>query len=120
LLTWAATAAAFMGSLWLARRFTFSFEPRHESDRWVVAAAFATAMSAAVLASGNWWASREKRAQVPESVPDQSSANAQNSHSLTNDHVDFRGSTFNAPVTGKGDINFHEGAEHDGREKPRR
>lgn len=31
-----------------------------------------------------------------------------NSPSPTKDHVDFRGSTFNAPVTGKGDINIDE------------
>ncbi len=108
LLTWAATAVAFISCLWLARTFSFSFEPKAESDRWVVATAFAAAMSAAVLASGSWWASREKSVQVLHANPEQSPTNAKDNPSVANDHVDFRGSTFNAPVTGKGDINIDE------------
>jgi hypothetical protein len=112
LLTWAATAVTFIGCLWLARMFSFSFEPRAESDRWVVAAAFAATMSAAMLAGGSWWASREKAAQVSQLPPEQSATKADQTPTLSSDHVDFRGSTFNAPVTGKGDINIDENRRH--------
>jgi hypothetical protein len=112
LLTWAATAVTFIGCLWLARTFSFSFEPRAESDRWVVAAAFAAAMSAAVLASSSWWASREKAAQEARLLPEQSATKADQTPTLFGDHADFRGSTFNAPVSGKGDINIHENPRH--------
>jgi hypothetical protein len=113
LMTWAATAVAFVSCLWLAGTFSFPFEPRAASDRWVVAATFAAAMSAAVLTAISWWAGREKalpgaNALGSQAIPGRSPTKAEQAPPPGRDHVDFRGSTFNAPVTGKGDINIDE------------
>jgi hypothetical protein len=120
LVTMAATGVAFVTALWLAWTFSISFEPRAGSDRWAVAGGFAVAMSAAVLTAVGWWAGREKapRARVPHArqpVPDRSltgshlaSSEQDSSPAPAGDHVDFRGSTFNGPVTGKGEIYIDE------------
>lgn len=57
----AASAVAFGLSLWLAAAVKLPFLPKADADRWVVNAAFATAMTACVLACGAWWAARESR-----------------------------------------------------------
>jgi hypothetical protein len=49
----------FGGCLWLFRFASWSWMPDATSDRWVVAAAFATVTAGAVGAAGTWWASRE-------------------------------------------------------------
>jgi hypothetical protein len=54
-----ATAAVFGVCLWLFRFASWSWMPRATSDRWTVAAAFASVTGGAVLAAGAWWASRE-------------------------------------------------------------
>jgi hypothetical protein len=54
-----ATVAVFGGCLWLFRFASWSWMPNATSDRWVVAAAFATVTAGAVGAAGTWWASRE-------------------------------------------------------------
>jgi hypothetical protein len=51
-----ATVAVFGGCLWLFRFASWSWMPHATSDRWVVAAAFATVTAGAV---GTWWARRE-------------------------------------------------------------
>ena len=53
------TVAVFGGCLWLFRFASWSWMPHATSDRWVVAAAFATVTAGAVGAAGTWWASRE-------------------------------------------------------------
>jgi hypothetical protein len=53
------TVAVFGVCLWLFRFASWSWMPHATSDRWVVAAAFATVTAGAVGAAGAWWASRE-------------------------------------------------------------
>ena len=53
------TVAVFGVCLWLFRFAAWSWMPHATSDRWVVAAAFATVTAGAVGAAGTWWASRE-------------------------------------------------------------
>jgi len=55
----AATVAVFGVCLWLFRFASWSWMPHAASDRWAVAAAFATVTAGAVGAAGTWWASRE-------------------------------------------------------------
>ncbi len=59
LVTVTATVAVFGGCLWLFRFASWSWMPHGTSDRWAVAAAFATVTAGAVGAAGTWWASRE-------------------------------------------------------------
>ena len=54
-----ATVAVFGACLWLFRFVSWSWMPHAMSDRWVVAAAFASVAAGAVGAAGAWWASRE-------------------------------------------------------------
>ena len=54
-----ATVAVFGGCLWLFRFASWSWMPHAETDRWAVAAAFATVTAGAIGAAGTWWASRE-------------------------------------------------------------
>jgi len=54
-----ATVAVFGVCLWLFRFASWSWMPHATSDRWAVAAAFATVTAGAVGAAGTWWASRE-------------------------------------------------------------
>ena len=54
-----ATAAVFGVCLWLFRFASWSWMPHATSDRWVVAAAFASVTAGAVGAADAWWASRE-------------------------------------------------------------
>ena len=54
-----ATVAVFGGCLWLFRFASWSWMPHETTDRWAVAAAFATVTARAVGAAGTWWASRE-------------------------------------------------------------
>ena len=54
-----ATVAVFGVCLWLFRFASWSWMPHATSDRWVVAAAFASVTAGAVGAAGAWWASRE-------------------------------------------------------------
>jgi hypothetical protein len=61
LATGVAAGVAFGLSLWLAAAVKLSFLPQADADRWVVNAAFATAMAACVVAFGAWWAGRENR-----------------------------------------------------------
>jgi hypothetical protein len=53
------TVAVFGGCLWLFRFASWSWMPHATTDRWAVAAAFATVTAGAVGAAGTWWASRE-------------------------------------------------------------
>jgi hypothetical protein len=53
------TVAGFGVCLWLFRFASWSWMPHAPSDRWAVAAAFATVTAGAVGAAGTWWASRE-------------------------------------------------------------
>jgi hypothetical protein len=57
----AATVAVFGVRLWLFRFASWSWMPHATSDRWAVAAAFASVTAGAVGAAGAWWASREIR-----------------------------------------------------------
>ena len=54
-----ATVAVFGVCLWLFRFASWSWMPHATSDRWAVAAAFASVTAGAVGAAGAWWASRE-------------------------------------------------------------
>jgi hypothetical protein len=54
-----AAVAVFLVCLWLFRFASWSWMPHKTSDRWVVAAAFASVTAGAVGAAGFWWASRE-------------------------------------------------------------
>jgi hypothetical protein len=54
-----ATVAVFGVCLWLFRFASWSWMPHAMSDRWAVAAAFATVTAGAAGAAGTWWASRE-------------------------------------------------------------
>src|ERR1035441_10438486 len=51
--------AVFGGCVWLFRFASWSWMPHATSDRWAVAAAFASVTAGAVGAAGAWWASRE-------------------------------------------------------------
>jgi hypothetical protein len=61
LVTGVASAVTFGVCLWLAALVKLPFLPRAEADRWVVAAAFASVMTACVVACGAWWVGRENR-----------------------------------------------------------
>jgi hypothetical protein len=65
-----ATVTVFGVCLWLFRFASWSWMPHAASDRWAVAAAFATVTAGAAGAAGTWWASREI------SVPDAGGAAA--------------------------------------------
>jgi hypothetical protein len=56
-----ASGVTFGACLWLATAIKLSFLPKAEADRWAVAAAFAGAMAAAVLAWGASWAGKENQ-----------------------------------------------------------
>lgn len=56
MLAMAATATAFGVCLWLFRFVSWSWMPHATSDRWAVAAAFASVTAGAVGAAGAWWA----------------------------------------------------------------
>ena len=53
------TIAVFGVCLWSFRFASWSWMPHATSDRWAVAAAFATVTAGAVGAAGTYWASRE-------------------------------------------------------------
>ncbi|MGH3205028.1 MAG: hypothetical protein ACRDP5_23710 [Streptosporangiaceae bacterium] len=53
------TVVVFGVCLWLFRFASWSWMPHATTDRWAVAAAFATVTAGAVGAVGTWWASRE-------------------------------------------------------------
>ena len=53
------TLATFGVCLWLFRFISFSWMPHTTTDRWAVAAAFATVAATAVGAATSWWANRE-------------------------------------------------------------
>ena len=94
------TAVAFCGFLWLGRVQTFSWEPRDQPDRWVIASAFATVMAGLVVAALAWWAGRDTA--KPDAQPDaDNSIDATTPRQPTNGHVIF------GPTThyGSGDIN---------------
>ena len=55
----AATVAVFGGCLWLFRFASWSWMPHATTDRWAVAAAFATVTAGVAGAAGTWWASQE-------------------------------------------------------------
>lgn len=59
LVTGVVSAVVFGLSLWMAATVKLAFLPTAEADRWVVNAAFVTAMAACALACGAWWAARE-------------------------------------------------------------
>ena len=61
-----ATVAVFGVCLWLFRFASWSWMPHATSDRWAVAAAFASVTAGAVAAAGTWWASREIPRRVAE------------------------------------------------------
>jgi len=63
-----ATVAVFGVCLWLFRFASWSWMPHATSDRWAVAAAFASITAGAVGAADAWWASREIQAQLPAGV----------------------------------------------------
>jgi hypothetical protein len=65
MVTGAAAAVTFGLCLWLVMAVNLPFLPGTERDRWVVAAAFAGAMTGFVVVCGAWWAGRENR---PESA----------------------------------------------------
>ncbi|UXX94332.1 hypothetical protein N7U49_23720 [Streptomyces sp. AD2-2] len=46
-------------SLWAARIASFAWLPRHEGDRWMVAAAFATVVASVTATALAWWAGRD-------------------------------------------------------------
>jgi hypothetical protein len=69
LVAWSVTAVAFAVFLWLAKVFSFSWEPRDQSDRWVIATAFASVMAGAVIAALGWWAGREPPSQAGSRQP---------------------------------------------------
>jgi len=52
--------------LWLFHFAWFSWLPRGDADRWVVAAAFATVTATVVGAAMAYWAGRGDRADTPE------------------------------------------------------
>lgn len=101
----AATAAvvSFVAALWVARAFRLPFEPQGEADRWVVAAAFAGAVSAAVLAAAGFWAGREASehrdpaaAATPE--PPERAGAPEPVLPAAGDHFEVRDSTFHGPA----------------------
>ncbi len=63
------TVAVFGVCLWLFRFASWSWMPHATSDRWAVAAAFATVTAGAVGAAGTWWASREAPVATGEGGP---------------------------------------------------
>jgi hypothetical protein len=67
----AATVAVFGGCLWLFRFASWSWMPHATSDRWAVAAAFATVTAGAVGAAGTWWASRETPPRAGQAAAEQ-------------------------------------------------
>ncbi|MFH9990613.1 hypothetical protein [Streptomyces luteogriseus] len=71
---WAVTvfvgAGSFVVCLWSARAAPFGFLPGTEADRWVVATAFATTVTALVgAAAGRWAGDRGQPATVPPDGP---------------------------------------------------
>jgi len=70
LATGVASVVAFGLSLWLAAAVKLSFLPKADADRWVVNAAFATAMAACVVAFGAWWVGRENRSASADGSTD--------------------------------------------------
>ncbi len=98
----AATLVSFLAALWIARTFPLPFEPRGEADQWVVGAAFAAAVSAAVLAAAGFWAGREapeKRDPAPavRSEPERADA-SEPVLPASGDHFDIHHNTFRRPA----------------------
>lgn len=54
----ASSVVTFGLCLWLARSAPWGWMPHEESDRWMVAATFATVVTGAVGAAGGWWAAQ--------------------------------------------------------------
>lgn len=110
----AAALVSFVAALWIARTFGLPFEPRGEADRWVVGAAFAGAMSAAVLAAVGFWAGREapeQRDPAPavRQKPQPASPPGQDLPT-SGDHFDVHDNTIDGPtVFGRGQqINMND------------
>jgi hypothetical protein len=106
------TVIAFGLCLWLFRFVSFSWMPHAESDRWAVAAAFATVTAGAVGAATGWWAGREReRPDHPQTNvdPRDNPSGAQNvddaKGQIFGPGGDFRGANFyyepklNPPLT---------------------
>ena len=62
------TVLTFGFCLWLFRFVSFHWLPQDDTDRWVVATAFATVAAGAVGAAGAWWAGQERHRADPSSV----------------------------------------------------
>lgn len=64
------TIAVFAIALWGFHFATFSWLPRNEADRWVVATGLATVSATAVGAALAWWAGRENQPSPQAQNPD--------------------------------------------------
>ena len=97
-----AALVSFVAALWIARMFSLPFEPRGEADRWAVGAAFAGAVSAAVLAAVGFWAGRdapEQRDPAAAARPEPGRADASEpALPASGDHFEVRHNTFRGPA----------------------
>lgn len=66
LVAFGAAVGVFWVCLWLFQFASFSWLPRADADRWVVAAAFAGVAAGAIGACMNWWAGREDQPSAVE------------------------------------------------------
>lgn len=113
----AAAAMLFVVCLWIGRAVSFSWMPRAEADRWVVATAFATVMATGAFGAVAWWAGRETPAgHASQSVRGTAVAGgiAQVSQTGGNVRIVHRGPTAgstSAPPSVSGPVTSEEGGQ---------
>jgi hypothetical protein len=93
-----AGAAAYFPGLWVYTRLNWSWLPHSESDKWVVAAAFAGLVGIVVYTASAAWAEHETpptTPPTPTSVPPQPTG-----QTGSGDHIEF--GTVHGPAQGKG------------------
>lgn len=101
-----ASIAAFVLGLWVDQQVTWSWLPHAPSDRWVVAAAFATITATVTLTLAGGWAEKEPGTKQPTPPPA-----ALPVAGSSGDHIEFHGTVRARNLLGKGTLNDHSGKD---------
>ena len=100
-----AAIAAFVLGLWVDQQVHWSWLPHTPSDRWVVAAAFATITATVALTLAGAWAEDEPTTEHPETPQPPPTPGS------GGDHIEFHGQVRARNVLGKGTLNDHTGQD---------
>jgi hypothetical protein len=104
-----AAIAAFWLGLWIDQQVHWSWLPHAPSDRWVVAAAFATITATVALTLAGAWAEQKP---TPEAPATPASPESPPAPAGGGDHIEFHGKVRARNIVGKGTLNDHTGRDH--------